>query len=569
MNEGGEVSVPTQEFQLELLRYDDVLVREVKAMVAPKGACSDMATLRVGQQPLISNEYFKDELHPKIKDMYDAVTPNVEIIRGYLRRIMDDEKATTLLASLPPGAEVSREEIQKLLGLSEGYSYVVNQLYFILNKNVDPELVAIPMLKFTLARGLRPEIADALRSGTGLLMNFVELTTDFQFWEEFSKSNPGGKPYSPELSERIKSLIDRWMESITKQTMTSEELDASRSALEDFFNFNRKYWPQFSETGLDTLTQVQQLTLDAYFESRLFNSIGELSDWHSGGFTDPFINNLRNYAIAVERGKYLAAIYKRSLSLYQRFFPEIYAEPAVLSLAIEDPNKPWHSLPPTESCDEANGYWSRVDQELGIKSGTLIRSPIADEIAQEDTFHFSGPSVKRKVDDLITMTHEDTHAIYEKLVRGRRSGDKPLEDYRATADHAINEGFAVLMELLMGDQIRANAESLGFSKQESDQFETMKTGRLYRLKRNKNGYTEGTYRILHKVFVEGAGRGALRDLHKGLSAVRDFLAKLDPNKTIAVKRDSPEYQQALKEGNPSTWLKLFTTPEAEKLQTVQ
>ena len=54
-----------------------------------------------------------------------------------------------------------------------------------------------------------------------------------------------------------------------------------------------------------------------------------------------------------------------------------------------------------------------------------------------------------------------------------------------------------------------------------------------------------------------------RDVHKGLLAVREFLDTLDVQKTINIKRDSPEYKQALKEGSPQKFTGLFSTPQNE------
>ena len=536
-------------------------IGEVKALVQPEGACRDLGDIRVNESPL--SEEFYDPLDARWEKLISETQPKVDSIRGYFKDMMNNDSVLLYINNLETGQEWNRDEIQKTLGLYEGYNFTLDRLHLILNKNIDPELVHLSMERYIRKRNLPGEVVDVLNSDTRLLTRFVKLILDPKFEEEFRRSSkPSSTPYTQEMENKITSLVEYWTQLVGERSGLDEITDRTKSGLEDFFNINGDLYLQQEEAGGHTLLQIRDLTSQVYFEKRIHNSIGEDVGWSHFSFNTPTLEYLLKYAQTVEKGRYLTEIYNKTSSLYQEYFPEVYTDPDVKGLIITDPFRPWSDTEPEDVCTEANGVWRGEKHHIVINSGNVIRSKTAQDISENNGFHLSGNIVKRKITDTVTMAHELTHGIYEKLVRKKVDMSK-VEHYHSTADHAINEGFAVLMELLMADKLISNAKDLDFNEKDIRQFQECKRGRLSRLIKEKNGYTEGSYQILHRVFVEGAGRGNERDVHKGLLAVREFLDTLDVQKTINIKRDSPEYKQALKEGSPQKFTGLFSTPQNE------
>jgi hypothetical protein len=478
----------------------------------------------------------------------------VKFLRGYLEEMLNDDKAMSLIANLPEGEELSRKQLKDMFGLGEGYEFVVTRLYHVINHGIDPEVVPIIVgLDFDEKSGLPKSVSDSFANDTTLTMKFLELMIDKDFRNEFfHEAYPGAKPYSEGVTGKLDEIKNKWIKDIQKNDNDQKTVEKFEEAFDKYFNIKRELWAAQCKLYNSDM-YLQGATNSKYFEHRSFDTIGQITDWSPNSFNGVRSNMdlIKSHAISLERGKYLVSLFKVVDSLYAKYFPEIYVSPDVDKLTIEDPFRSYNHKP-DESCDEANGHWYKG--EIGIKSGTVIRPVNSSDISEEDTLHFGGPKVKRKVNDLIVMTHEFTHAIYEKTVR---KNTDTANDYHSTADHAVNEGASVLMELLMADMLIENSKELGFDQKEIEQFESVKQARLYSLKKHKNGYTQGTYRILHKVYKDGAGNGGQRNMHNGLEAVKEFLGKIDIKKTMSIKRDSFEYTAALKSGGPTEWLKLF------------
>lgn len=557
-----EANQPIYEQQIsrlpETFVSNEITVEKVTNLVQPIGACKDLEDIRISDEPIFNR--FKDTENIRIKQALSEVEPKVENIRVCLKGILNNDSVLSALSQLEDGREWDRNSIQRALGLYEDPAYKVDRLYYILNKNIDPELVPISIEGYVFSRNLPAEMVDVLYSDTELFTQFIKLITDPKFQKEiYIRLRPGSESYSQEIGNNVNSLIDYWTQTVGSRTDSEEVIERTKSGLEDFFNIHRNYWPQAKEVGGNTIHSIKELTNEVYFQEKNYDRFGQPTGrWYYPSPNEVSLTCLVRYARAVERGKYLLGIFNDVTDLYQEYFPEVYADAEVSGLIIEDPKKPWSNQEPEDVCTDANGVWKSQKRQIVIKSGTIIRSNTAQDISEEEAVYFSGNKVKRWINDIVVMSHEYTHGIYDILVRHKIDITK-IKEYKSKADHAINEGFAVLMELLMADNLIANAEKLGLNKQDTRQLQEIKQSRMYSLKKQRNGYTEGTFFILHKVFLDGAGRGNERDIHKGLLAVRDFLGKIDPRITTVVKRDSSEYVKALREGDPQKWIELFSS----------
>lgn len=521
------------------LDFKRATIHEVREFVVPEGACTGIGTLRVNQGPtFIENDKILEE--------------RVKFLRGYLDGLINDDMAISIIANLSEGQQLSKDKLKEIFGLGKGYEFIVTRLYYVVNYDIDPDLVPTVVGYHFKNSGLSEVVKDSLENDPSLVVNLVDLLVDADFKKEFYLgSYPGANPYSDKLEQKIDYIKGRWFANIKKNNTDPQKLEELEKMIDDFFNLKRKLWPQESETLFNTEMYLRSATASKYFETKRINSIGELSDWAPSSINISEL--LAEHAVALEKGKYLVNLLRDVDVLYTEYFPEIYDRPDIRKLSLEDPMRPWSSKP-EENCELTNGYWSRDRNEIGIKSGTVIKAKLSEEIAREDSINFSGSRMNRRIIDMITMIHEETHAIYETTVR---KGTVRPKDYDKTADHAINEGTSVLMELLMGDMLVQDSRKLGFSADKIKQLQQMKIDRLYRLKKNRNGYTQGTFNILHKVYESGAGKIGNRNMRNGLLAVKRFLTAIDPSKTLKIQRDSKEYMDALKSGDPQQLLHLF------------
>lgn len=240
----------------------------------------------------------------------------------------------------------------------------------------------------------------------------------------------------------------------------------------------------------------------------------------------------------IEVNNYLPQLYKEVTLAYRNFFPEIYTDVEIPRLIMDGPHK-----------GNIGGKYNPKKGQITIRSGTFT--------TEEEINAFGCNTFRRgKIYDAVILAHEYTHAIYYSLKNSH--APKLMVKYAKTADHAINEGLAVLMELLFIDMLKQNPHFLQLSQQEVESLESCKKTRLYGLKHQQNAYTQGTYRILHKVYADGAGSINHRDMHQGLVAVRWFIDAINPAKTISILRRDHEYKALLKEGNPEGWKQLFS-----------
>ena|GEM_PF-4366007 len=157
--------------------------------------------------------------------------------------------------------------------------------------------------------------------------------------------------------------------------------------------------------------------------------------------------------------------------------------------------------------------------------------------------------------DTLIMLHEYAHGLYAEMTGLLRS-EGQVGAYYDTADAAFNEGFAVFMELMAGARLEQDAALWGWGERQKADLREWRRQRSQWLhqvfQKSRRGeavksmaYVEGTFKLLHKAFKKG-----------GLEAVQNLLRSLDVKKTLAVRRDSPEYRAALKEpGDLNLFLK--------------
>lgn len=552
-----EVYKPELKTKIGKIDFESVSPTEVMNFVSPDGVCRDLGCVRVSEQPLLLPE-FEETISPRMRVLFKEATPRVERTRGYLKAMLVDKTVINELQQKDEDGQFGAEDISRIFGLGKEYSWEVKRLDSILNKNIDPELIPIVIESFVVNNQLPAAVTDAVKNDFYLISKISDLINNQTFHDEFwLNGRPGATPYPTEIKQEIDYIIKLWVTDAQKEGVLDDtQTESIRESLNNFFNADKKFWTQEAQTGTNTIGELYELTNRQYVEYRVVNDMGT-ENWYSAHGNNSNLKGFIKHSKAFPAGEYLVGLHKTTMALYQDLFPEIFTDFELNKLKMIDPNLGYldRNYKPNESCDLSNGSWEDDTKTITIKSGTLVRAERGDDIANELAFHFAGPKVRRLLSDFITDFHEITHGIYSKRVH---KGIIGLEKYHSTADHAINEGLSVTMELLAIDALKANAEAVGLSHQDVLQLEECKQARLYSLKKQKNGYTEGTYRIFHKIYADAAGKGEERDMRKGLSAISDFISKLDTEKTLSIKRDSPEYLEALKAGDPNKWLGLFS-----------
>lgn len=211
-------------------------------------------------------------------------------------------------------------------------------------------------------------------------------------------------------------------------------------------------------------------------------------------------------AVRTDRGpdspaqRELRATLAKTRRLYARFFPAFYlALPMTMSFTAG------------KSIDGHFALSARGRGEIALQ-GPVLPVP-GVEPARGGTPFEAAPSMDPGLMRLVTSFHEYAHALFYARTGSRRDSTNAF-----TAFDAVNEGFAVMLELLMIDKAVASREELGLSDGEVADLKAWKRGRFSEL-RKRTHYTEGTLRFWHRVYKTGGEEAMLRTLD-GLAVER-------------------------------------------------
>jgi len=550
-----DVGVEQRRDELEYGKiFKEVTAGDVFEMVLPEGVCHALDEIRINDESLVPS----GDIGERWKSLWERADTKVDEMRGYFRNIIKNDHVLSTLLSLDSKEELSERKIGELLGLGDGYQWDVKRLYLIINKGVDPVLLPLVIESYIKERNLPEEITDVLSSNYRLWNKLTGLFTDPSFSENFGGNR--GEPYPDEVKKRINDLIVSWDSELKKlSSLSDEDRIRCKEALGDFFNLEKELWHQNEKNGYEKMFFWRETTARSYLKIKSYNN-GSLA-WREGSFVGSNMAEMfKRRAVAVEKGKYLIGLYRFVEKLFENYFPEIALKGVnVRALSLEDPKGSKGRYKETkENCELAKGFWRMKDGLIGIGSGSFVEDKSARELLDDKTFGRAPELlVDRKVGDFLTMVHEYAHAIYSKIVR---EGKLP-KDYKETADHAITEGFSVLMEYVVNDFLCENPYLLGWTQKNIEQAKRIKKQRNISLQEHPNGYTEGSYRILYRIYGQGFKKsGADRNKKRsaGLKIVRRFIETLDYKKIVSVRRDSDEYKQALKQGDVGVFRELFS-----------
>lgn len=557
--------VQISEADLGLRKGPEATFQEVRRLVYSEGACQKLDSIRVRQLPFLQSQrisQYDEEISGKSLPYLPQAEQSALDLRPVLSGLLENYGLLHELANLPEGSAIDRETLKKRLETSS--LPLTERLDFLLNHNIDPDLIPFTLANMAKGADEMPDTFPQVLSRDEFLRRRLALiVTKFNIFSLDELKNSQTIPYD------INGFINECVGSLGKNPQTTQEqISTLRNYLEDFFDFKKDRW---AIPLLRFADKLRRTSLQTYFEVRQ-RSLSKPEQWfpvspNNEYVSFPTFEYIRKHAKAAENGRYLVLLYKQTRDLYQRFFPQIWQEPDVEHLKLSDPtpDERWDSgLRPVESFEDVNGAYDPKVKSIAVKSGTVMTTGGEEAFAEETYTFVTDKKMRRRVTDTVIMAHELTHAVYDKVI-GRHSNITREDNYQQTADHAINEGFAVMMELLLIDELKANPSLLNLDQRDLEDLEIRKKARLFDLKKNRTGYTEGTYRVLHRVYTEGAGRGHQRDMQAGLTAIRQFIHSLNPDRTRQVLRTDPQYIELLRTGTLAQWKEYFSQAPEEVL----
>lgn len=550
-----------------------VSIDEVLRRVVPEGACKGLGQVEARQgvlREVVSLKGENDEERQLLQDMEERVKE----LQPVLGQFFKNEIFLSTIAKKSEGEEISPEGIREHIETEE--SDISKRLSFILNHNIDPEL--IPLIYYTwhvrdysrtrTSLPVQGLILDTLRRSEDLRYELTRLLIDEEFMGEYRDVIPkDGKTFSERYLSQVEGFIQKFLEEAKRSPLRGkpeERLEkGAKMYFENYFFNLLRVGRLLEEDSLGLFSyNTRRVIADVYFQFPDYPGWPISPGW-SFNKKSSFQPEIRGYLIkhakALEIGKYLAGLYRKVGYIYWHFFPQIYfsSEGVKLKMEIKKPYRTEKEKPLKEQPVEEGVGGGYIERELTIETGTEPKVG-SEGVLNERTLFYKDRDIKaqRSVVDSIIMSHELAHYVYERLVFKR--AEEYQEGYYETVDHAVNEGFAVLVELLFIDVLRSNPGLLNLNKEDLRNIEQYKWARLYRLKRELDAYAEGTYRILHKVYERGAGSIKNREIAKGLIAVRQFLESVNPEKTRGTLRTDPEYKRLLKESDPEKWRRFLS-----------
>lgn len=506
----------------------------------------------------------------------DEYKPSLEPVKEKLRKLLGDRHFTDLLRAKDEQRS-SRDCSQGLLTLTQSElndfipdiaSEAGYRLFTMLNYGFDPELIGPVLVQFREESPLSKKLVSFLASDQGAKERIEAiLLKDAQIYHI----------ESTEKREIHEEEIEAFKEELANYCEGKAGLSEGQSATE----LSTFYEATFS--GLDNfIADVKRSTATSYFQrGYICDYAQKKNDSHPGlsplkyqneiwERSEPFPQYssltvpLLDYARAVEQTDYPIWLLNAGKKLYQHLFPEAFEDLPikVKYKSIFDDEKTARNF--SYFSEENNAFFSAEDEIDVI--GIVSVYPPSEELKEAlkemvPDIRSKNKMVTRKSSDLLSFIHEYSHLLFTHRQRlhtpdisKKRKKLKENEnwDYRKTADHAFNEGFAVMMELIAEYKIRQRPQNFGFREEELENLAVQKQSRFASFRkrdesgeRKTNGYSEGTMGVMHKVYKQALKKRGDVAIPDGVQAMLNLVESLDPDKTYNTKRTDPEYLQTL------------------------
>ncbi|MFA6093149.1 MAG: hypothetical protein WCU88_08240 [Elusimicrobiota bacterium] len=249
-------------------------------------------------------------------------------------------------------------------------------------------------------------------------------------------------------------------------------------------------------------------------------------------YTPSLLDRLALRDLAVETTRALMTTLAQVRRLLHAFFPAFdAATPVVLAFRLDS--------------SKTNGFFISSASRRYIGDAAPGFPLPERSSAQGPTPFDAAHAISANIARLVLLFHEYAHNILSLRVHA-----PPLPGEPHNAFEAINEGFAVMLELLMIDKAVAAREELGLTQQDASDLLEWKRGRLSSLRRLRNHYTKGTLGFWHGIYKQGGEAAMLKTLD-GLSDKQLRIPIEDSAFVLAA--GEPELSQAFTRQGGQAW----------------
>lgn len=213
------------------------------------------------------------------------------------------------------------------------------------------------------------------------------------------------------------------------------------------------------------------------------------------------LHALMSDAMLWEMERQSRIVHARVKTLYKRFFPEFFRDFA------------WRAEFYLSERPNGQHQWMGRDNphEIALKLPWRMVPGRREDELEYATFSYSGegnrPTMQRRISTLMVFFHEYAHGIFAETL-GHGGWSTWIGPYQT-----LDEGFAVMLELLLIDKLIGASQEFGFSAKDIEDLKNWKKGRLSSLRRERNHYTKGVLQFWHRVYKQGGEAAMLRFLH--------------------------------------------------------
>jgi hypothetical protein len=400
-------------------------------------------------------------------------------LRPYLRQLVEDHSAARLLMD---SESLESFDIEKALQAPEQVTARIKEL---LDHGLDKELLPLVWVKYmnsNVSETLVGQILiPALIENGDVAETFKNLLVDDQFVREANIM----QPMDGSNGNKVRKLIKQVLEHHEAQSgpMSVDEYYEARAHFINFFTSEWESEFDFSELR----SHLQDITADMYgvhSYSLLSKGFSLQEDSPTPDFYIQYYH-LRQNALNREKRAYFRSTFDKTMSGIQQAFPDLYIQGLIDCFEVSTLNK---RLKGDTNCLVDNATYG--NGTIAIYSGTDI--PDLSDYAQIglSQHNYVGEAlVKRRVGDMVTIAHEWAHGRFE---RNETKKVREEVNYPNVALSAVNEGFAVMVELLIIKKAIETPELFGLAAEDIADLKKVRQWRVRDLKTELNAYSEGT-----------------------------------------------------------------------------
>lgn len=335
---------------------------------------------------------------------------------------------------------------------------------------------------------------------------------------------------NPEFFQEISEIRD-----LIEVIISNEELLTKFVELEDSLKFRTKYLPKLVDDIVLKSEMKDNEDISNTLKSILKNSDFRTIDLYVENHKDENLYKaICKYADAYFQTKDMLKSVHVAKKVIETCLPDFYKEfPfSVIIYQNVDNNRASHEI--IEDDEQDRRHLLRLEV-------LELRDNRRDYENMETTGAFEkGYSFRCKNSDLISMIHEYAHGLYSEIVN-EKENEKP-KNYYETADSAINEGFAVFIEIKCCEKMINNAKIMNLDERDIKDLQERKDQRTRELEKykydenksnNLGAYAEGI-EIMNMLYESG-----------GIKNIKEFLENINIEKSLTILRSSQEYREAL------------------------